>query len=106
MVEGSDRIKEIVRRFYEAVRGRYPVVGVFVYGSHAKGTARPDSDIEGEDHSRRVEITAELFHYVRQIDPVQEPKCIFRDEFEQPEPASILAEIIQTRRDVPLSEAG
>ena len=95
-------IREKLLRFYEAVRPLLPVRKVLLYGSHAKGRARPDSDIDvavvvaERDHSRRIEITARLFDSAFRIDPALEPKCIFQDEYENHDPASILAEIINT----------
>ena len=95
-------IREKVLRFYESVRQSLPVRKVLLYGSHAKGNAGKDSDIdvavviEETDHARRIEITARLFDSAFRIDPALEPKCIFQDEYEDHDQASILAEIINT----------
>jgi predicted nucleotidyltransferase len=73
---------------------------MLLYGSYAKGTATEDSDIDvavvvdQTDHSKRVEITARLFHAAFDIDAAIEPKCIFWDEYQNPDKASILSEII------------
>ena len=107
MAEKSDRIKSIVVQFYDTIKNRYPVKKVFLYGSNARGDALPDSDIDVgvvvdlPDHTRRVEITADLFHCARKIDNTIEPKCIFWDEYRHPENSSILAEIIRTGIDIP-----
>ena len=73
---------------------------MLLYGSHAKGLATENSDIDVAvvvdeiDHSKRIEITARLFHAAYDIDAAIEPKCIFWDEYVNPEKASILSEII------------
>ena len=73
---------------------------MLLYGSHAKGLATENSDIDvavvvdETDHSKRIEITAMLFHTAFDIDAAIEPKCIFWDEYLNPEKASILSEII------------
>jgi predicted nucleotidyltransferase len=102
----TDKINSSIARFYEAAKDRYPIKKIFVYGSYAHGNPAPDSDIDigvvidATDHSRRIEITAALFHLARKINNAIEPKCIFKDEYEQPKQASILAEIIRTGIDV------
>jgi predicted nucleotidyltransferase len=88
--------------FYETIKKIYPVKKIFLYGSRARGTNRIHSDIDigvvidMPDHSRRIEITADLLHYAFLIDPDIEPKCIFWDEYKKHDRASILAEIIRT----------
>lgn len=102
MVDDKDKIKKIVIRFYTAIKDLYPVKKVILYGSYAKGHATPDSDIDvgvvidSSDHLQRLAITADLFHYARKINSALEPKCIFWDEFQKPEKASILAEIVNS----------
>lgn len=69
---------------------------------YAKGHADDDSDIDVgvivdlPDHLKRVDITADLFHYARRIDVRIEPKYIFWDEYNNCDPASILSEMIRT----------
>jgi len=102
MAQESDIIQSVLAPFCTAVKDRYPVIKIFLYGSYAKGNHTPDSDIDvgvvidEKDHSRRIEITADLFRLAREIHNAIEPKCIFRDEFERCENASILSEIIRT----------
>ena len=102
MVEDKDRIKNIVNRFYVAIKDLYPVKKVILYGSYAKGHATEDSDIDVgvvidyPDHLQRLEITTNLFHHARQINSAVEPKCIFWDEYQNPEEGSILAEIVRS----------
>lgn len=37
---------EILREFADKIRGRYPRAMIFAFGSHAKGTATPESDLD------------------------------------------------------------
>jgi len=99
-------IREKILRFYQAARRFVPIRKVLLYGSHAKGNAGPDSDIDvavvvdGTDHAQRIEITTELFGSAFGIDPAIEPKCIFWDEYQHHDKASILAEIIATAVEI------
>ena len=102
MDQGQAVIREKVLRFYKAVEKRFSVKKVLLYGSHAKGLANKHSDIDvavviaEADHSKRVEITAKLFHFAFDVDASIEPKCIFWDEYNNFDKTSILAEIINT----------
>lgn len=93
-------IREKLLRFYQSARQLFPVRKMLLYGSHAKGLATEDSDIDvavvvdETDHSKRIEITAKLFHAAYNIDAAIEPKCIFWDEYINHDEASILSEII------------
>jgi predicted nucleotidyltransferase len=106
MDQGQAVIRDKIMQFYEAARQRLPIRKVLLYGSHAKGHARHDSDIDvavvvdETDHTRRIEITTELFDSAFRIDPAIEPKCIFWDEYKNHDKASILAEIIQTAVEI------
>ena len=94
--------REKVLRFCRLAGELLPIRKVLLYGSYAKGRATDESDIDvavvvdEPDHSKRIEITARLFHCAAQIDPAIEPKCIFRDEYLNHDKASILSEIINT----------
>ncbi|HCO95907.1 MAG TPA: nucleotidyltransferase domain-containing protein [Phycisphaerales bacterium] len=93
-------VREKVLRFYQSARQLFPIKKMLLYGSYANGLATEDSDIDvavvvdDTDHSKRIEITARLFHAAFDIDAVIEPKCIFWDEYLNPDKASILSEII------------
>jgi predicted nucleotidyltransferase len=39
-------VVETVHEFAQVVKSRYPVKRIFLYGSHARGTSTPDSDID------------------------------------------------------------
>lgn len=106
MDQGQTIIREKILRFYESARQVFPIKKVLLYGSHAKGTAAPHSDIDvavvvdETDHSQRVAITAGLLHAAFAVDAAIEPKCIFWDEYREPAAASILAEIIHTAVEI------
>lgn len=106
MAKRNDLVKKKIAGFYDIIKDVYPVKKVILYGSHAKGLATKDSDIDVAvvvdmpSHLERVEITANLFHYAGMIDGNIEPKCIFWDEYKKHEKASILSEIIKTGIEV------
>ena len=50
----------------------------------------------GVTTNRIIDRPAELFGSAFRIDPTIEPKCIFWDEYQNHDKASILAEIINT----------
>jgi predicted nucleotidyltransferase len=99
-------IREKILEFYRAARQAFPIKKVLLYGSHAKGQATEESDIDvavvvdETDHSRRVEITSGLFDSAFHVDPAIEPKCIFWDEYIDHDKASILGEIIDTAIEI------
>ena len=92
-------IKGRVRQFRDEAKQLFPVKKVLLYGSHAKGSARTDSDIDVAvvvdlpDHHNRIDITTALFHCAGQVDVCIETKCIFWDEYQNCEQGSILSEI-------------
>lgn len=102
MVKRKSLIKKKVLNFYDIIKGVYPVKRVILYGSYAKGVATANSDIDVAvvvdmpDHLKRIEITANLFHYAGMVDGNIEPKCIFWDEYKKHDKASILSEIIKS----------
>jgi predicted nucleotidyltransferase len=105
-----DQVKAVIRekilRFRESAKQQIPICKVLLYGSYAKGCATRDSDIDvavivdEPDHTKRIDITAALFHWATQVDPAIEPKCIFWDEYQNPDKASILSEIIDTAIEI------
>lgn len=98
----KENIKIKILKFYELIQEKYPVKGIFLFGSYAKGNPRKDSDIDvgviidSKNHNERINITAKLSHEASKIDFAIEPKCIFWDEYKKHDKASILAEIIRT----------
>ena len=102
MAERTTDLKGYFKKFYAAAQQQFPVRKLLLYGSYAKGLATIDSDIDiavvidrmpGKD---KMEVTIALYRIAAKINPVIEPKCIWYDEYINPEPASILEEIIRT----------
>ena len=108
MAEKDNLIRLNILKFYNLIKNIYPVKKILIYGSHAKGLAHKDSDIDVavivdvKEHKKRIEITSTLFHYANLIDCNIEPKCIFWDEYHDYDKASILAEIIRTGKEITL----
>jgi predicted nucleotidyltransferase len=102
MAQVQALIRQKILEFYDSVKHDFPVKKVLLYGSYARGQATVDSDIDvavvldEENHNQRCDIGARLFHYAFPIDPRIEPRCIFLDEYQHPEPCSILSEILRT----------
>jgi len=99
-------ITEELAKFYDLIKHMYSVKKMILYGSYAKGCATKDSDIDvgvvidAPKEADKIEITAALFHFSRQIDAAIEPFCILWSEYKNCEKGSILSEIIKTGIDV------
>jgi predicted nucleotidyltransferase len=102
MAQISNSIKEKIRHFSVLAKQRFPIERILLYGSHAKGVNTADSDIDiavvvnVKDHLKRIEITAGLIHCANLVDSAIEPRCVFEDEYNNHDQASILSEIIQS----------
>ncbi len=102
MAQEQALIYQKLHTFYESIRRDFPVKKVLLYGSYARGQAHEDSDIDvavvvdEKNHDQRCDIGAKLMHHALYIDPAIEPRCVFWDEYQRPEPCSILEEILRT----------
>jgi predicted nucleotidyltransferase len=103
---GTDEILTKLRRFRDLVKDRFPVHKVLLYGSFAKGLATDQSDIDVAvvidlpNVQDRLRVGAELFEHSAAIDPAIEPRCVSLEDYENCEPASILAEIKRTAVEI------
>ena len=99
-------IRNKIVDFYHSMMPFFPVKKVLLYGSYARGQATDESDIdvavvlEEQNHNQRCDIGARLMHYASFIDPAIEPRGVFWDEYQHPQPCSILAEIIRTSIEI------
>ncbi len=86
-----------VKQYAAVVRRDFPVKKVIMYGSHARGKAREDSDIDVAIVVPRVEgdllhLEAKLFKLRRDIEPLIVPVLLEDDN----DPSGFLAEILRT----------
>lgn len=86
-----------VKAFAEIVRQHFPVQKIILFGSQARGTAHPDSDIDVAVVFKNIDedylgTAAKLFQLRRKIDSRIEP-VIFEENHD---PSGFLAEIVST----------
>lgn len=75
---------ETVREYAQTVNIRFPVKRVYLYGSHVRGTNRPDSDIDvaivlREEPADVLKVEAELYRLGMDVDVRIEPIIIDMD---------------------------
>jgi len=86
-----------VRAYSEIVRKHFPVKAVILFGSHAQGTARPESDIDVAVIVERIEqdfleSAAKLCYLRNDLDENIEPHLFEAGH----DPSGFLAEILRT----------
>lgn len=72
-----------VRKYADLVRRDMPVSAIVLYGSHARGEGRKDSDIDvavvvDELRGDFLDLNARLFSLSREVDVAIEPKLIVK----------------------------
>jgi predicted nucleotidyltransferase len=105
MAKIKAELKKKILKFYEAVKTRYTVKKIFVFGSYANGNPRTDSDVDigvvlDIPFKNKIDINAELWMIAGRIDSKIEPFCIGWSEYKNHAPASILAEIVRQGIDI------
>ena len=94
-----DIVSKNIKDFVEAVEARYPVEGVYLFGSHVLGTADEESDIDllviSPDFAEsRFDAQVELLLLASKVDTRIEPHPMTPDEFELSNP--LAAEVMKT----------
>lgn len=86
--------EKAVRRFANLIANRYDIAQVIVYGSRARGTHRPESDVDvavllrGEPQhflATKVDMTDVAFDVLLETGILISPLPIWLDEWEHPE---------------------
>ena len=106
MVTTASELAAAIDEFVHLLEKGLHVEAVILFGSHARGTAHEDSDIdlavispdfEGLSMSRRQIMIADLsVHRPRDLAPIGYPSS----QYHNPEPQSFLEEIIRTGKVV------
>lgn len=102
MAEAENKITEDIKKYYLQICNTFRVKRIFLFGSHAKGSAKPDSDIDvgvvidGLENMDEIKVLSELYNKTKKINTLIEPLCISYKQYKKPQPASILADIIKT----------
>ncbi len=87
-------IAEVVREFVRRVSAAYPVKGSVLFGSRARGTHRPDSDVDvavllhgprGKLMDTSLEMAGIAFDVLLETNVYIQPLPIWEDEWEHPE---------------------
>lgn len=90
----DDDTEEAVRQFLAAITDRYDVADVIIYGSRARGTHRPDSDVDvavllrGKHQrflSAKLDLADTAFDVLLDTGVLISPLPIWLDEWEHPE---------------------
>ena len=90
----ENSIQQAVKRFLERVASSYQMAGAILYGSHARGTSRPDSDTDvaillGGEHKRflttKLEMADIAFDILLETGVHISPLPVWLDEWEHPE---------------------
>ena len=97
--QSHEMIREIARRYADALRMEFDLQELYVYGSYAKGTQRTDSDIDiavvaDAFTGDTVEDTWRLMKLRRNIDIRIEPHPFLPSDFTQANPAAL--EVMRT----------
>ena len=91
----DQKIINVAKRYAQKVKSRMPVKMVVLYGSHVKGAARKDSDIDiavvvDKFQGDYLKTSADLFDLVRDINKRIEPVLLSRKNDKSGFLASIL----------------
>jgi uncharacterized protein len=103
-------ISDTITQYVQTLRDhRIPVWRLYLFGSHANGTARADSDIDlavflDQDDIDGFDEDVQLMCLTRNVDLKIEPHCFSRGDFENPDP--FVQEIIANGQRVLWNDLG
>lgn len=94
-----DIVNKNIQQFIQAVEARFPVQGLYLFGSHVLGTADAESDIDllviSSDFAENpFDAQVELLLLASKVDTRIEPHPMAPDEFELSNP--LAAEVMKT----------
>ena len=97
------RVEDIVKEYGKLLKEKIDIKHIYLYGSYAKGTNSPDSDIDiavvGDDFSGDpIEDTLMLMKIRRKIDNRIEPRPFKTSDFNSSNP--FVREIINSGREI------
>jgi uncharacterized protein len=85
-------VQDTIAKYVQTLREqRIPVWRLYLFGSHANGTAQADSDIDlavflDQDKIDGFNEDVHLMRLTRNVDLRIEPHCFSRGDFENPDP--------------------
>ena len=92
----------IASQYAHALKARYDIIKVILFGSYAKGTFHDDSDIDIavilKDYKNLLDIQRDLMRLRRRIDSRIEPHPFRENEFELTNP--IVNEIVKHGQEI------
>jgi len=106
MAVDFEAVNELCKQYADNVRRSLPVDKVVLFGSYAKGTADPQSDVDicfflkSYDGRERFDIMLDLFRLMRGYDDAYfEPIVFETSDIEDDNP--FVKEILRTGREIP-----
>lgn len=92
----------IASRYADAVKSRYDIVKIILFGSYAKGNYHKDSDIDIavilKDYNNLIDMQLDLMRIRRKIDSRIEPHPFREKDFDITSP--IVNEIVKYGQDI------
>ena len=96
----DNRVNQIAANYTRTIKKYYPIKSAYLYGSHVKGTARDDSDIdiaivmEPIEDKEYYNIFGELFNIAADFHSNIEPNLLIDDG--EDDRFSLLSEVMET----------